>query len=147
MPGAQTVAEDVDLVFSSGNGNAITVADLDVGEAPGELEVTLAVSKGGLSLSQTTGLTFSAGDGTADDPDKTMTFTGTAAQPSTLPWPWGLTYRGDQTDYNTATAGRDPGVDGQSTRVTPGWGQRRRHRRIDHGDRTADGVLTLSVGR
>ena len=101
VPGAQTVAEDADLVFSAGNGNAITVADPDVAEAPGALAVTLAVSKGALNLSQTTGLTFSSGDGTAD---KTMTFTGTAAQINAALA--GLTYRGDQ-DYNTATGGAE----------------------------------------
>jgi hypothetical protein len=52
--------------------NNISIADADAGS--GELEVSLAVTNGTLTLSGTTGLTFSAGDGTAD---ASMTFTGT----------------------------------------------------------------------
>jgi sugar lactone lactonase YvrE len=74
VPGAQSVDEDNTLVFSTGNGNAISVSDSDVGGA--DLKVTLSVNDGTLTLSQTTGLTFSTGDGTADT---TMTFTGTQA--------------------------------------------------------------------
>lgn len=49
----------------------ISVADTDVGTA--ELEITLAATNGTLTLAQITGLTFSAGTGTAD---AAMTFTG-----------------------------------------------------------------------
>jgi len=75
VPGAQTTVEDNAKVFSSGNGNQVSVADVDVLETVGgELEVTISVTHGTLTLSGTTGLTFSVGDATADT---TMTFTGT----------------------------------------------------------------------
>jgi CshA-type fibril repeat protein/VCBS repeat-containing protein len=72
VPGGQTVPEDSPLVFSAANGNAVRVSDPD----NAVLTVTLTVTNGTLTLSQTTGLTFTAGDGTGDG---TMTFTGTAA--------------------------------------------------------------------
>src|SRR5205085_147628 len=74
IPGAQLVGEDTDLVFSPGNGNAISIADID--SDPGQLQVTLTATHGLLMLSQITGLTFSLGDGSGD---ATMTFTGTIA--------------------------------------------------------------------
>ena len=73
VPAAQTVDEDVTLTFSSGTGNAITISD-DAWEDGSVIETTLSVTSGTLTLSQTTGLTFSAGDGSAD---AGMTFTGT----------------------------------------------------------------------
>ena len=72
VPGAQSTAEDTTLVFASATGNAITVGDVD----GNVMTVTVTVTNGTFSLSGTTGLTFSAGDGTAD---QTMTFSGTAA--------------------------------------------------------------------
>jgi len=69
VPGAQTVNEDVALVFSDANGNAISVADVDADT----LQVTITATHGSLTLSGTTGLVFSAGDGTQDG---TMTLTG-----------------------------------------------------------------------
>src|SRR5205085_3817869 len=72
VPGPQSTNEDTGLVFSSANGNAITVADLDAGTTP--VQVTLAATNGAVTLSQTTGLSFTAGDGAADG---TMTFSGT----------------------------------------------------------------------
>ncbi|MBI9083088.1 MAG: DUF4347 domain-containing protein, partial [Desulfobacterales bacterium] len=101
LPGAQTVAEDTDLLFSSGNGNAITVADVDVAETPGNLQVTLSAAHGALTLSQTTGLSFTGGDGAAD---AAMTFTGTAAAVNAALE--GMVYRGDA-DYNTASGGAE----------------------------------------
>ena len=74
VPGAQISAEDATLVFSLGTGNLIAVSDPDAGANP--LEVTLAAIQGTLTLAGTAGLTFTAGDGTAD---ATMTFTGTQA--------------------------------------------------------------------
>ncbi|MFO0941658.1 MAG: LamG-like jellyroll fold domain-containing protein, partial [Pirellulales bacterium] len=74
VPSTQTFNEDVTLTFSSGNGNLISIADADAGASSNQ--VTLSVSQGTLTLSGTTGLTFVAGDGTADS---TMTFRGTAA--------------------------------------------------------------------
>jgi hypothetical protein len=75
VPGAQTVAEDTDLVFSTANTNPITVADPDAGTA--DLQVTLSSTNGDLTLGTIAGLTFTGGDGTDD---ATMTFTGTLAE-------------------------------------------------------------------
>lgn len=72
VPSAQSVNEDSTLIFSSGNGNQISTSDVDATSNP--LLVTLTGSNGAITLSGTSGLTFSAGDGTADS---TMTFTGT----------------------------------------------------------------------
>ena len=58
--------------MSTGNGNAISVADVDAAT----LTVTLTVANGTLTLASTAGLSFGAGDGTGD---ATMTFSGTAA--------------------------------------------------------------------
>src|SRR5690606_39779413 len=69
VPGAQTVDQDGTLVFSSGNGNLISVSDVDVGG--NTLEVTLTASNGLITLSGTTGLSFSTGSGTGN---ATMTF-------------------------------------------------------------------------
>ena len=74
VPGAQTVPEDSTLIFSAGNGNAISIADPDAGTA--DVLVQLTGTNGAISLGQTTGLHFSAGDGTSD---ATMTFTGTTS--------------------------------------------------------------------
>ena len=74
VPSAQTTNEDTAKVFSSGNGNQISIADSDAGGANNE--VTLSVTNGTLTLAGTTGLTFTVGTGTANT---TMTFRGTAA--------------------------------------------------------------------
>ncbi len=50
----------------------VSIGDIDAGA--GLLQVTLSVAHGVITLASTTGLTFSAGDGTAD---ASMTFTGT----------------------------------------------------------------------
>src|SRR5204862_279076 len=77
VPGPQTINEDASRIFSAANGNAISVGDIDdgddtiIGNEP--LQVMLSVNGGTLTLASITGLTFSAGDGTAD---ATMTFTG-----------------------------------------------------------------------
>ncbi|WP_150468892.1 DUF4347 domain-containing protein, partial [Cysteiniphilum sp. SYW-8] len=57
VPGAQSVDEDSTLVFNTANSNLISVADAD----HAALSVTLTVTKGRLTLSQTTGLTFVIG--------------------------------------------------------------------------------------
>jgi hypothetical protein len=75
VPAAQTFNEDVTRVFSAANSNAVTVFDVDADPAAQALQVTLTVLHGTLTLSGTTGLSFTAGDGTSD---VTMTFTGTA---------------------------------------------------------------------
>ncbi len=71
-PGPQTTQEDVARLFSTSNGNLITLTDVD---AAGLL-VSLTVSNGTLTLGTRTGLTFQVGDGVAD---ATMTFTGPVA--------------------------------------------------------------------
>ncbi|MFN3352451.1 MAG: beta strand repeat-containing protein, partial [Brevundimonas sp.] len=84
VPGAQSVNEDMPLVFSVANGNAIVVADTDAGGAP--LTVTLAVAQGVLTLAQTTGLSVT-GDGTG-----TIVLTGSATDVNAALD--GLTYQG-----------------------------------------------------
>ncbi|RZI84403.1 MAG: DUF4347 domain-containing protein, partial [Rubrivivax sp.] len=74
VPGAQSINEDATLVFSSGSGNLISIADIDANA--GLMQVTVGVAHGTLSLSGTTGLSFSVGDGSLD---ASMTFTGTVA--------------------------------------------------------------------
>ncbi|MGD8643372.1 MAG: DUF4347 domain-containing protein, partial [Chromatiales bacterium] len=69
VPVSQAISEDTTLTFDAANGNPISITD----NAGTTLTVTLSVTNGNLTLSQTTGLAFDAGaDGTA-----TMTFTGT----------------------------------------------------------------------
>lgn len=78
MPGAQSLNQDASLTFSSGGGNLINVSDVDIG---GGLEqVTLTATNGTITLSGTTGLSFSVGSGTTD---ATMTFAGTIANINT----------------------------------------------------------------
>lgn len=75
VPGAQTVAEDTNVVFSAAGGRLIQIVDVDA--ADGLIGVTLGAMHGLLTLSQTTGLTFTGGsDGVAD---AAMSFTGTLA--------------------------------------------------------------------
>ncbi|EMI18983.1 Pentaxin, partial [Rhodopirellula maiorica SM1] len=64
VPGTQTVAEDYPLVFSSANGNAVTVSD--GGPSNHRLQVSLSVTGGVLTLSQTTGLTILSGADASD---------------------------------------------------------------------------------
>ena len=61
VPGTQSLNEDATLTFSAGNGNAITVADVDA--APGNLQVTLSSANGTITLGSTAGLTVT-GNGT-----------------------------------------------------------------------------------
>lgn len=72
LPAAQSVDQDASLVFSSGNGNLISISDVDAGA--GILRVTLSASNGRLSLAGTSGLAFTAGSGSND---AIMTFEGT----------------------------------------------------------------------
>src|SRR5262249_42200651 len=71
---AQVTDEDTDLVFSTANGNLISVSDVDAGG--GTIRVTLTASNGLVTLSGITGLVFLVGSGTGDG---TMTFEGTVA--------------------------------------------------------------------
>jgi hypothetical protein len=70
----QAVAKNGTLTFSVANGNAISIADPDVGTT--QVQVSLTVLHGNLTLAGTTGLTFLVGDGRDDG---TMTFRGTIA--------------------------------------------------------------------
>jgi hypothetical protein len=72
VPGPQTTNEDTAKVFSSGNSNQISVADVDLGANP--IKITLTATNGTLTLSTSAGLSFLTGDGTDD---ATMMFTGT----------------------------------------------------------------------
>lgn len=73
-PPAQTMAEDGTLTFSAATSNAILVTD---DGRSSRIRVTLTTLSGALTLGTTAGLSFGAGDGTADP---TMTFSGTLAQ-------------------------------------------------------------------
>ncbi|WP_256205189.1 MULTISPECIES: DUF4347 domain-containing protein [unclassified Pseudomonas] len=74
VPGTQTVQGNGSLVFSMGQGNAISISDVDVGG--GVMEVTLTALNGTISLGGSSGLAFVVGSGTGD---ATMTFSGTLA--------------------------------------------------------------------
>jgi hypothetical protein len=83
VPLTASTDEDVPLVFSSANGNAISVSDADVHLGNNRLQVTLTATDGTLTLNGATsdvsgvlGLTFTAGDGWND---VTMTFEGDVA--------------------------------------------------------------------
>ena len=70
VPGPQATAQNSALVFSSGNGNAIGIGDVDAGS--GVLDVTLTASNGVLTLATQLGLTSVSGDGS-----NALTFSGT----------------------------------------------------------------------
>jgi trimeric autotransporter adhesin len=72
-PGLQSTSEDVSLIITG-----LSVSDVDAGSNPAE--VTLTVFNGTLTLSSTTGLAFTFGDGTTDS---SMTFRGTLADINT----------------------------------------------------------------
>ena len=78
VPGPQSTNQNTPIVFSSGNGNQISVADLDAGS--NSVQITLTATNGTITLNGTAGLAFTVGDGTAD---ATMTFTGTLANINT----------------------------------------------------------------
>lgn len=71
LPSTRTVDEDKVLKI-----RGVSVSDVDLAEGNSTMKVTLSVDHGTLSLAQTAGLTFEAGDGT-DDP--TVTFSGSKA--------------------------------------------------------------------
>ncbi|WP_075086540.1 tandem-95 repeat protein [Mariniblastus fucicola] len=82
----QTVAEEASLVFSTANGNAITIADNDANGA--ELSMSLQVANGTITLGSTSGLNSLIGNGSAN-----ITFTGTLTDINTALE--GLVYVGD----------------------------------------------------
>ncbi|MDH4568073.1 DUF4347 domain-containing protein [Pseudomonas sp. BN414] len=73
-PASAIVDQDDTLVFSSGNGNLITISDVDAGG--GTVRVTLTATNGLITLSSLTGLVFTVGTGTGD---ASMTFDGSIA--------------------------------------------------------------------
>ncbi|MCU1717249.1 DUF4347 domain-containing protein [Pseudomonas sp. 5P_3.1_Bac2] len=74
IPAAQTVLQDGSLVFNSGNGNLITISDVDAGG--NTMFVSLTSVNGQMTLGSIVGLSFTTGDGTNDT---AMVFTGTLA--------------------------------------------------------------------
>jgi len=74
IPAPQTVNEDTSLAFSAACGNPLSVSDADAGTDL--VQVTLMAIRGAITLSGTTGLAFTAGDGMFD---AITTFTGTLA--------------------------------------------------------------------
>ena len=72
VPATQSTLPNTAKVFSTGNGNLISISDVDAGAAT--VQAQLVSTNGATTLSTLTGLSFSVGDGTAD---ATMTFTGT----------------------------------------------------------------------
>jgi hypothetical protein len=73
-PASASTNEDTAKVFSAANANALSISDPDV--RGDDMRLDLQVGHGRLTLGSTSGLTFTAGDGT-NDPD--MAFTGTRA--------------------------------------------------------------------
>jgi methionine-rich copper-binding protein CopC len=71
IPSPQGATKNGQLVFSAANSNLISISDVDAGS--NSLKVTLAATNGTITLSGTSGLAFTVGDGTKD---ATMTFTG-----------------------------------------------------------------------
>jgi Ca2+-binding RTX toxin-like protein len=93
VPGAQSVNEDVALVFSTGNGNAISISDVDAGTDP--VQVTLSVAHGTLTLGSLAGLSVTGGaNGTS-----TVTVQGTQAAINAALQ--GLSYQGNS-NFNGA---------------------------------------------
>ncbi|WP_341218465.1 Ig-like domain-containing protein, partial [Neptunomonas phycophila] len=62
VPGTQNSDEDTNLVFSTATSNAITIGD----DEASSLTVTLQSTQGVMTLGQTTGISFTTGDGDSD---------------------------------------------------------------------------------
>ena len=71
VPGPQSTNEDTAKVFSAGNANQISVADVDLNANP--IKITLTATNGTVTLSTIAGLTITTGTGTNDT---TVVFTG-----------------------------------------------------------------------
>ncbi|MDZ7965041.1 MAG: DUF4347 domain-containing protein [Nostoc sp. DedSLP03] len=93
---AVNVNEDTNLVFNTANGNVIKVSDVDAAESADEVEVTLAVTKGLLSLTNTTNIIFTQGNATGN---AAITFKGKLANVNNALE--GLIYQGNP-NYNGA---------------------------------------------
>ncbi|WP_284186858.1 cadherin domain-containing protein, partial [Zoogloea oryzae] len=74
MPGAQTTSVNTALTFGTATSNPIAISDADAAGAT--MQVSLTITNGTFTLSSTSGLSFTTGDGTSD---AAMTFTGTIA--------------------------------------------------------------------
>ncbi|MEH2109075.1 DUF4347 domain-containing protein [Nostoc sp.] len=113
---AVNINEDTNLIFSTANGNAISISDVDAAEGTNEIEVTVAVAKGLLSLTNTTGITFTKNNATINT---AMTFKGKVADVNNALE--GLTYKGNQ-NYNGADTltitTNDLGNTGKTTALT-----------------------------
>ena len=92
-PALQMVDEDTALVFNATNNNLISVSDVDAGTE--DVQVTLAVTSGALTLSSIANLAFLDGDGATD---ASMTFTGSLVDINAA-LAAGLTYQGNG-DFN-----------------------------------------------
>jgi VCBS repeat-containing protein len=100
VPGAQTFNEDVNRIFSSGNGNQISISDPDAGANP--VQVTLTATNGTLSTNGVAGLTFTPANASNDGvDDATLTFTGTITNINAALN--GLTYKPALNYYGAAT--------------------------------------------
>src|SRR5262249_54360756 len=64
VPGPQNATQNTAKIFSDGNSNAISVADVDLGA--NQIKITLTATNGTLTLSTIAGLSFTTGDGTDD---------------------------------------------------------------------------------
>ena len=114
VPGAQSVHEDTNLVFSTANGNAVSISDVDAGS--GDVRVTISVQHGSLTLSTVAGLDVTAGA----DGSGSMTIVGSINDINAALN--GLTYRGNA-DYfgpdslsivtnDLGNTGNEPGASG-----------------------------------
>jgi len=72
VPGPQTTSEDTDLVFSAGNGNLLSIADVDAGT--GDVTTTLSVTSGTLAVATGGGATIT------DNNTGAVTIVGTVAE-------------------------------------------------------------------
>jgi hypothetical protein len=90
VPAAQSVDEDTDLVFSSGNSNALSVADIDAGS--GNIQVTVSALNGTITPATGSGASIT-GNGTSS-----ATITGTLTQVNAALN--GLKYKGNA-NYNS----------------------------------------------
>jgi len=62
VPVAQSTAEDTKLTFDAGHSNLITISDVDAGAS--DVQVSLSVAHGALTMATLAGLTSAVGDGT-----------------------------------------------------------------------------------
>ncbi|MEC4894892.1 MAG: Ig-like domain-containing protein [Oscillatoria sp. PMC 1050.18] len=109
VPPAQTTDLSTPLLFqtdaATDTGNDLQILDPDADPAVDPFEVTLAVDSGTLTLPNTTGLTFTTGDGTEDP---TLTFTGTLNDINTALD--GLAFNPDAAGVATLTVTSDDGA-------------------------------------